>query len=142
MQLISPHPRYSFHTQTDGKGSFVNDIKEHRVLIDDHYYWTARINTEDAVTRGIHNHDLVRLFNDRGSVICAAVVTERLLPGVIHSCESSAVYEPLGEPGRSTERGGCVNQLTPARSQTEKTTASAPNSCLIEVELWDGRTAL
>ena len=142
LQLISPHPRYSFHTHTDGKDSFINDIEEHRVLIDGHYYWTARINREDAIARGIGNHDLVRLFNDRGSVICAAVVTERLFPGVIHSCESSAVYDPLGEPGQSADRGGCINQLTSARPQTEKTTASAPNSCLIQVELWDGRTAL
>ncbi len=142
LQLISPHPRYSFHTHADGKDSFINDIEEHRVLIDDHYYWIARINCKDAADRGIGHHDLIRLFNDRGSVICAAVVTERLFPGVIHSCESSAVYDPLGEPGQSAERGGCINQLTSARPQTEKTTASAPNSCLIQVELWNGHTAL
>jgi len=136
LQLITPHPRYSFHTHTDGKDSTINDIEAHRVLIDDHYYWPARINPEDARERGIAHHDLIRLFNDRGDVICAAVLTERILPGVIHSYESSAVYDPIGEPGLSPERGGCVNQLTSARPQTAKTTASAPNSCLIQVEQW------
>ena len=136
LQLITPHPRYSFHTHTDGKDSAINDIEAHRVLIDGYYYWPARINPRDAVERGIAHHDLIRLFNDRGDVICAAVVTERILPGVIHSYESSAVYDPIGEPGLSPERGGCVNQLTPARPQTAKTTATAPNSCLIQVEQW------
>ena len=136
LQLITPHPRYSFHTHTDGKDSAINDIEAHRVLIDGYYYWPARINSRDAVERGIAHHDLIRLFNDRGDVICAAVVTERILPGVIHSYESSAVYDPIGEPGLSPERGGCVNQLTPARPQTAKTTATAPNSCLIQVEQW------
>ena len=141
LQLITPHPRYSFHTHTDGKDSTINDIEAHRVLIDDHYYWPARINPEDARERGIAHHDLVRLFNDRGDVICAAVLTERILPGVIHSYESSAVYDPIGEPGLSPERGGCVNQLTSARPQTAKTTASAPNSCLIQVEQWRSTAA-
>jgi trimethylamine-N-oxide reductase (cytochrome c) len=136
LQLITPHPRYSFHTHTDGKDSTINDIEAHRVLIDGYYYWPARINPGDAADRGIVHHDLVRLFNDRGNVICAAVLTERILPGVIHSYESSAVYDPIGEPGLSPERGGCVNQLTSARPQTAKTTASAPNSCLIQVEQW------
>ena len=89
LQLITPHPRYSFHTHTDGKDSTINDIEAHRILIDDHYYWPARINPEDARERGIRHHDLIRLFNDRGDVICAAVLTERILPGVIHSYESS-----------------------------------------------------
>ncbi len=120
-------------------GCFVNDVKDHRILIDGHYYWIARINSEDAEERGIKENDLVRLFNDRGEVICAAQVTERIPRGVVHSYESAAIYEPLGEPGRSADRGGCVNILTPKRMIIEKTHATACNSCLIQVEKWDGR---
>ena len=139
LQLVTPHPRYSFHTKGDGKDSTINDIEQHRVLIDGYYYWIARINPHDAAARSIGHHELVRLYNDRAAVICAAAVSKRVMPGMIHAWESSAVYDPLGEPGKSADRGGCVNQLTPERSQTEKTTASAPNSCLIEIEPWDGR---
>ena len=134
LQLVTPHPRYSFHTHTDGKDTFINDVEEHRVLIDGYYYWVARMNPRDADARRIAHHDLVRLHNDRGSVICAAALTERLAPGVVQAYASSAVYDPIGEPGRSPDRGGCVNTLAPTRWQTEKTSASAPNSCLIEVE--------
>jgi trimethylamine-N-oxide reductase (cytochrome c) len=137
LQLITPHPRFSFHTLGDGKDSVVNDILDHRVLIGGHYYWTARISPVEAEKRGIKNHDLIKLFNDRGVVICAAVITERLMPGVVHSYESSAEYQPVGEPGNSPDIGGCVNILTPKRHMTPKTTSSAPNSCLIEIEKCD-----
>lgn len=141
LQLVSTHVRYSYHTKGDGKDSTVNDIEEHRVLVDGYYYWIARIHSKDAAARGIRHHDLVRLYNDRGAVICAAVLTERVCPGVVYTQESSAVYDPLGKPGESTDRGGCVNLLTPSRSQTAKTTASSPNSCLIEIAKWEGDKA-
>jgi trimethylamine-N-oxide reductase (cytochrome c) len=137
LQLLTPHPRFSFHTLGDGKDTVVNDIEEHRILINGYYYWIARINPVDAKARGIQNKDLMKLFNDRGVVICAAQITERLMPGVIHSAESSAEYEPIGEPGDSPDLAGCVNLLTPKRHISEKTSASAPNSCLIQVEKCD-----
>ncbi|HVN96363.1 MAG TPA: molybdopterin-dependent oxidoreductase [Syntrophorhabdaceae bacterium] len=136
LQLITPHPRYSFHTMGDGKQSWINDIEDHRVLIDGYYYWIARMNPHDAKTRSIKNHDLVRVFNDRGSVICAAQITERVGPGTIHSYEGSAVYDPIGEPGKSADRGGCMNILTPARPIIKKSHSIAANSCLVEIEKW------
>jgi len=141
LQLISPHPRFSFHTMGDGKDSTINDIKDHRVLIDGYYYWIVRINTKDAETRGIGMHDLVRVFNDRGAVLCAAQVTERVPPGTVHSYESCAVYDPLGEPGHSPDRGGCINQLTPSRMMIKKSHSMAANSCLVQVEKWKGGEA-
>ena len=138
IQLLSAHSRYSFHTLGDGKDSVINDIHEHRMRVDGHYYWIARINTRDAESRGIKDGSLVRLHNDRGSVICAARVTERIRPGVLHAAESSAEYDPIEKPGQSADRGGCVNQLTNHRSQSAKSSSMAPNACLIEVEVWDG----
>ncbi len=138
LHLISPHSRYSFHTKGDGKDSAINDIKDHRINIDGYFYWLVRLNPADAVARGIEENDLVKLFNNRGEVICAAKITERLLPGVVHCRQASAVYDPIGKPGASPDRGGCVNLLTPKRMQTEKTHSAAYNSCLIEIEKWEG----
>ncbi|MCX8022705.1 MAG: molybdopterin-dependent oxidoreductase [Syntrophorhabdaceae bacterium] len=137
LQLITPHARYSFHTMGDGKRSWVNDIPEHRVLINGYYYWIVRINSKDAAARGIKNNDLVKVFNDRGAVICAAKVTERVPPGTVHSYESSAIYDPIGEPGESPDRGGCMNILTPSRPIIKKSHSIAANSCLVEVEKWN-----
>jgi molybdopterin guanine dinucleotide-containing S/N-oxide reductase-like protein len=138
LQMVSPHPRFSFHTMGDAKGSWLNEVKDHRVLIDGHYYWVMRLNTQDAAARGIKDGDLIRAYNDRGSVILAAQVTERLPSGTVHSYESCADYEPLGEPGYSPDTSGCVNILTPKRYITPTSTGMANNSCLIQVEKWEG----
>jgi len=139
LQMLTPHNKYSFHTQGDGKSSFLNNIPYHRVQVDGYYYWIVRMNTEDAAERGIKEHDLVKVFNDRGAVICAAVLTQRLPRGVCHSYESSAVYDPMGEPGKSVDRGGCINLLTPERSQTKMTHALAGAHALVQIEPWDKR---
>ena len=136
LQLISPHPRFSFHTMGDGKDSVMNDVKDHRVLIDGYYYWILRINSEDAEARGVQEKDLVKVFNDRGAVICAAQVTERLPSGTVHSYEASANYDPVGEPGSSVDRGGCINLLTSSRPMIKKSHSHAANSCLVEIEKW------
>jgi len=141
LHIISPHARYSFHTMGDGKDSVVNDIKDHRVFIDGYYYWILRINSRDAEARGIGPNDLVKVFNDRGAVICAARVTERVPPGTLHSYESAATYDPVGAPGESPDRGGCINILTPSRPMIKKSHSHAGNSCLVQVEKYSGEVA-
>jgi trimethylamine-N-oxide reductase (cytochrome c) len=139
LQLLTPHSKYSFHTQGDGKSSFLNNIPDHRVKINGWYYWIVRLNAEDAAARGIKKDDLVKVYNDRGAVICAALPTQRLPRGVCHGFESSAVYAPMGEPGKSVDRGGCLNLLTPHKTQTKTTHSLAGSQSLVQVELWDGR---
>jgi len=78
LQLLTPHSKYSFHTQGDGKDSFILNIEDHRVNVDGYYYWIVRLNAQDAAARNIRKHDLVKVFNDRGAVICAALPTQRL----------------------------------------------------------------
>ncbi len=134
LQLLSPHPRYSFHTMYDGKGTFMNEVPEHRIKKDGYYYWIIRINPLDAEKRGIKDGDLVKAYNDRGEVILAAMVTERMRPGTVHSYESSAEYDPIGVPGESADRGGTINLLTPSRLVSKYARGMAPNSCLIEIE--------
>jgi anaerobic selenocysteine-containing dehydrogenase len=72
-------------------------------------------------------------------VLCIAVVTGRVRPGVIHSYASAALYDPL-EPGKagSIDKGGCVSILTPARLMSKNTPGMTPNSCLIEIQKWEG----
>ncbi|OGA49749.1 MAG: pyrogallol hydroxytransferase large subunit [Betaproteobacteria bacterium RIFCSPLOWO2_12_FULL_62_58] len=136
LQLVTGHARYSYHTVTDSKNSVINDIQDHRVLIDGHYYWIVRINADDARQRGIRMHDIVKVYNDRAAVLCAADVMEAMAPGVVHSCESCASYDPLGEPGKLIDRGGCMNLLTPSRKQVAKSDGMAAMSCLVQIETW------
>ena len=99
LQLLTPHSKYSFHTQGDGKSSFLNNIADHRVKVDGWYYWVLRLNAEDATERGIKKHDLVKVYNDRGAVICAALPTQRLPRGVCHGYEFVGGLRPDGRAG-------------------------------------------
>jgi trimethylamine-N-oxide reductase (cytochrome c) len=138
LQLIATHSRYSFHTGVDGKGSFINDVAEHRHCIDGHYFWLLRMSAADAAARGIAHHSLVKVFNDRGAVICAADVADVVVPGAVKSFEASAEYQPVYVNGEWVDIGGSLNTLTPSRSQQQRTSSMSPNSCLVQVEPWDG----
>lgn len=136
LQLVTSHPRYSFHTCGDGKESAVNDLPDHRIPIDGHFYLLLRLNADDAKARGVGHRDLVHVFNDRGSVICVADVSQLMAPGVVKAGAASAEYIPVAHNGRTYDIGGCLNILTPSRSQTQGTDSMAPNSCLVQVEKW------
>jgi len=139
LQLISPHPRYSFHTHHDANASWLGEISGHRVLKDGYHWRPARLSPPDAAARGIETGDIIKLYNDRGAVLCIAEVTERIKPGVAHCYYGSGKYDPI-EPGNpdSPDRGGCVSILTPGRMLSKNVPGMAPNSCLIEVEKWSG----
>ncbi len=138
LQLISPHPRYSFHTHHDARIPWLSDIPGHRIFKNGTYWRPARVHPSDAEARGIQNGDIIKLYNDRGGVLCIATVTERMKPGSVHCYESSGIYDPLepGKPG-SIDRGGCINLLTPARMISQNAPGMANNSCLIEIEKWE-----
>ena len=132
-------PRFTFHCHYDKHTDWLNDIPTHRIKKDGYPWWPARLNPDDAAKRGINTNDIVRLYNDRASVLCIAVVTGRVRPGVIHSYASSAMYDPL-QPGvaDSMDKGGCVAMLTPSRMMSKNAPGMTPNSCLIEIEKWEG----
>ena len=138
LQLLSPHSRYPFHIMGDERGCTIRDIKEHRLRVDGHEYLVAIINRQDATARGIRGDDLIRLWNHRGSVVCAAYVTDRVRPGIVTAPTASAEYRPVGEAGNSTDLGGCVNLLTPSENMTPLTHSIKPNAALIQMEKWTG----
>lgn len=144
LQMISTHPRYSFHTYGDGKDSVLNDIDDHRLFVDGYYYWVIKINPEDAAQRGIKQHDLIRVFNDRGSVIFVADVSPLVAPGFMATYESNADFDPVpfdgpkpsDGPAGFADRSGCANAITPPRPQQLGTEGMAANSCLVDFERW------
>jgi anaerobic dimethyl sulfoxide reductase subunit A len=95
------------------------------VEVEPHRAW---INTVDAQARGIENGDCIYVFNDRGKLAIHALVTERIIPGVICIYEG-AWYEP-DENG--IDRGGCVNVLTD--DGYTRGGASTFNTVLVQIE--------
>ena len=44
---------------------------------------TGKLNPKDAEARGIHDGDLMRIFNDRGEVVVRCVVSAGTRPGMV-----------------------------------------------------------
>ena len=112
MQLITPHVRFSYHTQHDNKNPWLDDIPQHRVKKDGYAWWPVRIHPSDAADRGINDGDIVKVYNDRGGVLGIAMSPSGSGRGLVHSYQAGAKYDPL-EPGKagSIDKGGCMNLL-------------------------------
>jgi anaerobic dimethyl sulfoxide reductase subunit A len=85
------------------------------------------INTTDAEARGIRQGDVVKVFNDRGTMIIPAFVTETIMPGVVNVSEG-AWYDPDSE---GVDRGGCPNVLT--RDEPSPAGAWTTHTALVQV---------
>ncbi|MGI5840200.1 MAG: molybdopterin-dependent oxidoreductase [bacterium] len=88
------------------------------------------VNSRDAGQRGIRSGDLVRVFNDRGSVVLPAFVTERIMPGVVNIYQGSW-YSP---DQAGNDRGGNPNILNLDRP-TPLARGSTTHTTLVEIEL-------
>ena len=114
-QLISPHPRFSFHTHHDHHVPWLSEIPGHRLLTTA-TYWVARMHPRTP-RPGASSTATSSSCTTTGRRCCASRRSPRgSRPGVVHSYEGSASYDPI-EPGKAgtTDRGGCVNMLTPGR---------------------------
>jgi anaerobic selenocysteine-containing dehydrogenase len=99
-------------------------------------YLPLWMNTVDASSRGISDGDVIRVFNDRGHILCAARVVETVVPGVVYTWEGGW-YSPK-EPGviGSLDMGGCANVLIPPE-QPEPLADGFTTQTLVEVEKWE-----
>ncbi len=130
--MESPHPRYRFHSQHDSV-SWLSEIRSNKILKDGYYYECLWINPQDAEARKIRYGDLVRIFNERGSVIYAAHVTPRIMPGVVRATNGSG-YNPI-EIGKLNI--GTINAITPFEVLTKNCAGMVVNAFLVEVEKWE-----
>jgi biotin/methionine sulfoxide reductase len=133
LQLVANQPANRLHSQLDfGAASQEGKLRGREPV---------RIHPDDASVRGIGDGDIVRLFNDRGGCLAAAVVSEDIRKGVIQLA-TGAWYDPEvpeedaplcvhGNPnvvtrdvGTSRLSQGCSGQLTCV--QLERFTGNLP----------------
>ncbi|MFC1822301.1 molybdopterin-dependent oxidoreductase [Thermodesulfobacteriota bacterium] len=117
LQLITPHTKRRTHSNFDNL-PWLAELEQQSV-------W---INSKDAVTRGVKDGEQVKVFNDRGTMLIPARVTQRIMPGVV-SIPQGAWYSPDEE---GVDRGGCANVL--CRDEHSPSGAFACNTALVEVE--------
>lgn len=97
LQLMGYHTKRRCHT--------IHDNNEEMEKLDP---MAIHMNIADALARGISDGDEVRIFNDRGSVILPAKVSENIAVGV--SAISQGAWYTSDENGNDIR--GCINTLT------------------------------
>ncbi len=128
--MVSNHPRWGVHSQHDDITWF-REAPTCKVRGPDGYqYQPVWINPVDAAKRGIQHGDVVKIYNDRGAILCGAYVTERMMPGAI-SVDHGAKYDPI-VPGE-LDRGGATDTIAPHKLTSKNATGMATSGYLIEV---------
>lgn len=130
LHLVSNQPRMKLHSQLDhGPSSRSIKVKGREPM---------RINSNDAAARGISDGDIVRIFNDRGSCLAAAVISDDLRQDVVELATGAWYW--AAEPGeeKSLEVHGNPNVLTKDVGTSSLAQGSTAHSCLVEVERYQG----
>ena len=127
LHVISNQPKTRLHSQLDlGKTAQDSKIQGRE---------PALINPGDAAARGIAPGDVMRVFNDRGSCLAGAIVTDDIRAGVIQ-LQTGAWYDPE-QPG-GMDRHGNPNVLTRDKGTSRLAQGPSAQSALVEVEKFGG----
>ena len=127
---MSNQPRHRVHSQMDfGAPSQANKVRQREPV---------RIHPDDAALRHINDGDVVRVFNERGSCLAGAEVTDGIRQGVVR-LSTGAWFDPLnsGEIG-SIDKHGNPNVLTLDKGTSRLAQSCSAQSALVEIELFDG----
>jgi trimethylamine-N-oxide reductase (cytochrome c) len=129
--VLSNHGRWRVHAQADDI-PWSKEARTGKVRGWDGYlYEPCWINPSDAAARGIKDGDIVRVYNERGSVLCGALVFERVMAGAVsidHGARADYII-----PGK-LDRGGAINTITPEGLTSRHAAGQATTAFLVEVE--------
>jgi biotin/methionine sulfoxide reductase len=130
LHLLSNQPQARLHSQLD-----CGEVSRSAKVAQREPVW---INTDDAVARGIASGDVVRIYNDRGTCLAGAVVTDTIRPGVVQLA-TGAWFDPL-DPAEigSLDKHGNPNVLTLDKGTSKLAQCCVAQTVLVEVERFDG----
>ncbi|WP_033250688.1 molybdopterin-dependent oxidoreductase [Kitasatospora phosalacinea] len=130
LHLVSNQPASRLHSQYDNGGRSLDSKIRGREPV--------TLNPADAAARGIVDGAVVRVFNDRGSCLAGAVLSDDVMPGVVQ-LPTGAWWDPE-EPGAggTLDRHGNPNSLTADRPCSRLSQGPSALSALVDVERHDG----
>jgi len=127
LHLISNQPRTRLHGQNDPAGpSMAGKIRGREPI------W---LHPSDAAPRGIRAGEIVRVFNARGQALAGAVLTEKVMPGVVQLA-TGAWYDPV-KPG-GLDKHGNPNVLTLDKGTSKLAQGPIAHTALVQVERYRG----
>jgi biotin/methionine sulfoxide reductase len=130
LHLIANQPTGRLHGQLDaGRYSQATKVGGREPI---------RIHPDDAAARGIGDGDIVRVFNDRGSCLAGAVITDEVRPQVVN-LSTGAWFDPIDPtaPDSACAHGN-PNVLTADRGTSRLAQGSTGQHVLVQVERFDG----
>jgi trimethylamine-N-oxide reductase (cytochrome c) len=147
---VTAHPRWRVHTEMDDI-SWTREIETMKVRGPDGYqYECIWLNPVDAAARGIKSGDIVQIFNERGTVLGGAYVTERIMQGAIwmdHGSRADLIVDDIPVSGVEVDgmtvtqvgidRGGSNNIVSPYTTTSQYANGGAYNSYLVQVSKAD-----
>lgn len=131
IHLLSPQPETRLHSQYDhGVTSRASKIAGREPLT---------MNVEDAAKRGIRDGDIVRVFNERGAILCGVRTSASLRRNVVQLA-TGAWYDPQ-TPGQigSLDKHGNPNVLSPDVGTSRLGQGCAAQSTLVQIEKFEGK---
>ena len=93
-------------------------------------YEPVWVNPVDASSRGIEDGDIVKVFNERGTVLGGARVTQRIIPGAV-SMAHGARCDQITD---GVDRGGSINGISPHNGVSKYCLGYAVTGYLVELE--------
>ena len=132
--LLSNHARWRTHAQNDDI-TWTREIRTHKVKGRDGYlYEPVWINPGDAAEKGIEDGDIVKVYNERGTVLGGAIVWERIMPGVIAQDHGARVDMIATGPDEYIDRGGANNLISPEKGTSQNCQGMATSGYLVGME--------
>ena len=126
---MSNHGRWRFHANCDDI-TWNREIDMMKIRAKDGYqYEPVWMHPSTAAERGIEYGDIVKVYNERGTVLCGAYPTERVMPGVVYVDHGSR-YDPI-DP-ETLDRGGAINLITPHAIISKNCTGMVVSGFLVD----------
>jgi biotin/methionine sulfoxide reductase len=126
LHLISNQPRNRLHSQYDhGSVSRAAKVAEREPVV---------MHPDDAAARGIEDGMVVRLFNDRGTCLAGAVISDAVMPGVAQLA-TGAWWDPAPD---GLDRHGNANTVTLDKGTSALAQAPIAHSALVQIEIFAG----
>jgi biotin/methionine sulfoxide reductase len=130
LHMLSDQPADKLHSQLDhSPHAKATKIKGRQPIT---------LHPDDATARGISDGDLVRVFNDRGTCLAAARLSDRIRRGVVR-LSTGAWFDPADQgSNQPLEKHGNPNALTLDIGASKLSQGCIAQTCLVEIERHDG----
>ncbi len=126
--MLSNTSHWRLHAQCDDITWF-REVETHKIRGKDGYqYEPCWIHPIDAETRGIKHGDIIKVENERGTILCGAYVTERMIPQSI-MVSKGAHSDPIAP---HLDRGGSSNLISPDAPISSKCHGFVVSGYLVE----------